>query len=163
MGGIAIGGVAIGGMSIGGVAFGGLGVGLLSISGASIGLFAVGGVSCGWAAIGGMAVGWLALGGAAIAWRAANGGLAIAHDFAIGGTVHAAHANDVAARDYFEQSRFFLTIEPVMMTIAAFVKDHPVAYNIGLFTCIFLSSIASWFMTYRRRKTDVLGTDKESK
>lgn len=79
---------ASGGIAAGGVALGGLALGGLTIGGAAVGILA----------FGGGAMGWSALGGAALAWKAAFGGLAMAHDYALGGTALAAHANDEAAR-----------------------------------------------------------------
>jgi len=62
------------------------------------------------------AIGIVAFGGGAIAWRAALGGLAVAHEYAEGGLAIANHANDLIARDYFENSRFF--------SVARFISEH---------------------------------------
>jgi hypothetical protein len=62
-------------------------------------------------AIGGMAVGLQAFGGCAIAWLAAHGGVALAHDFAIGAIAVARHANDAVAQDLFASSSFFQAVQ----------------------------------------------------
>ena len=62
------------------------------------------GLSLGLVAIGGLAAGLVALGGAAFGWAAALGGLAVAREFALGGTAMGAHANDAAAREFFQQA-----------------------------------------------------------
>jgi hypothetical protein len=87
--------LSVGGLALGtGVTFGGLGIGLVCLSGLSIGLLL---------ALGGLAIGYLAVGGAAIALKAAVGGLAVARDYALGGGAFARHANDSAARAFFQQ------------------------------------------------------------
>jgi hypothetical protein len=87
VGGFAAGGVAVGGMAVGALALGGLAVGGLSL--------------------GGLALGALSFGGAAFGWRAAQGGLAVARDFAEGGGAAAVHANDDLAASYFAAHPFF--------------------------------------------------------
>jgi hypothetical protein len=82
VGGVALGGIALGGLALGGLAFAGMAVGAV--------------------AFGGSATGVVALGGAAIAWHGALGGLAIAREYALGGVAIARHANDAAAREFFE-------------------------------------------------------------
>jgi hypothetical protein len=84
----------VGGLAVGTISFGGLAIGGLSLAGLSLGLVA----------IGGLAVGFLALGGAAVGWVAAVGGLAVAREFALGGAAIAEHANDEAAREFFQQA-----------------------------------------------------------
>jgi hypothetical protein len=106
--GIAKGWIAVGDIAFGVVfALGGLAFGGLSVGGLSIGILAFAGVSIGAWSVGGLALGAFALGGGAIAIWAANGGLAIAHEYAIGGLAIAAHANSDAARIYMESSQFF--------------------------------------------------------
>lgn len=102
MGGIAIGAVSVGAVSIGGVAAGGIAFG-----GFSVAVLALAGLAVGWAAIGGMAAGWLSYGGAAFGWKAAQGGLACANEFAVGGSAHAQHANDEAAKAFMEGHWFY--------------------------------------------------------
>jgi hypothetical protein len=78
----------------------------------------------GWA-LGGVAAGYSAYGGAALAWLASQGGCSIAHDFAVGGTVFAHHANDEAARLFFQTSTFFNQVT-TLMRYAIFVIWLPV-------------------------------------
>jgi len=94
----ASGAVAVGGISIGGAA-----VGLIAIGGVSAGLLAVGGLALGGLAMGGCAIGIVAAGAVAIGLIGAEGWLAVAREFALGGPALAQHANDAAAREYFGQ------------------------------------------------------------
>jgi hypothetical protein len=98
---------AFGAMAIAPISFGGFAFGLLTFGGFAIGGLSLGGFSLGPWAIGGMAVGWQAFGGCATAWLAAHGGVAIAHDFAIGGVALGRHANDTPAEAFIRDSRFF--------------------------------------------------------
>jgi zinc protease len=128
----AFGGVAVGGLSVGVFAFGGLAAGLVSIGGASFGIAAIGGLAVGglaWGgaaigalASGGLAVGWLAFGGAAFGWHAAKGGLAWAHDFAVGGSATAAHANDALAKKLVTDSSFFQLAQSTMQHAVPFLR-----------------------------------------
>jgi RNA polymerase sigma factor (sigma-70 family) len=88
---------AAGGVAVGGVALGGLSLGVVSIAGAAFGALALGG----WA------MGLLACGGGAVGWFAAFGGLAVAHDYALGGLAIAQHANDSVAREFLGDNGFF--------------------------------------------------------
>jgi hypothetical protein len=90
-----------------GVTFGGLGIGLLCLSGVSIGFVL---------ALGGLAIGYLAVGGGAFAVKAAVGGLAVARDYAIGGGAFARHANDAAARQFFQ--------EDLLLALGQLVMSH---------------------------------------
>lgn len=94
---------AAGAVAVGGISMGGATVGLISIGGASVGLLAVGGLALGGLALGGGAIGIMAAGGIATALIGAEGGLAVAREFALGGQALAQHANDAAAREYFGQ------------------------------------------------------------
>ena len=94
------------GITRGWIAIGGLSIGLLSFAGLALGVFS----------LGGGAIGIVASGGGAIAWQAALGGLAVAHEYAVGGLAIANHANDLIARNYFENSRFF--------SVARFILEH---------------------------------------
>ncbi len=78
----------------------------ISCGGLAVGIFSIGGAVTGMAAIGVVAVGGWAAGFTAVAWRAAWGWLAVAHDFASGGILRAAHADDVAAAAYFHANAF---------------------------------------------------------
>jgi len=82
-----VGGISLGGASVGLVALGGAGLGFVSIAGLAVGAYAAGGA----------AIGYVACGGAALAWHLAEGGMAVAHDYALGGAVQARHANDALA------------------------------------------------------------------
>jgi len=107
LGDMAIGGfLAVGGLAVGPVSFGGASLGLLSVGGAAAGVCALGGLGVGLWAVGGVAVGYLATGGCALAWEAAQGGLAVARGFALGGAAFAAHVNDAAAQDFMTHNVF---------------------------------------------------------
>ncbi|HEY7758376.1 MAG TPA: hypothetical protein VIA64_03070 [Burkholderiales bacterium] len=107
---IAIGDVAFGVLlSVGGIAFGGFAFG-----GMAIGVLSLGGLAVGALAVGGGAAGYLAAGGAAFAVKAALGGLAVARDYALGGGAVARHANDAAARGFFEEDLFADVARTVM-------------------------------------------------
>jgi len=54
-----------------------------------------------------MAVGWQAFGGCAMAWLAAHGGVAIAHNFAVGGFALGRYVNDAPAEAFIRDSHFF--------------------------------------------------------
>jgi hypothetical protein len=98
------------------VSFGGLTVGLFSIGGIVFGLLSMGAFSFGLLSFGGMAVGLWSLGGFALAWNGAEGGLAIARHFAVGGFAHAAQANTEVAQHYLNTSQIF--------QLAHFVNHH---------------------------------------
>src|SRR5262249_23275050 len=89
-------------LSIGGVA-----IGLMPWGGLALGLFAVGGFALGGWGFGGFALGWQAFGGCALALSGAVGGLAIAHDLALWGVAHSAHAHSELASQFFNATRFF--------------------------------------------------------
>jgi hypothetical protein len=98
---------AIGNLAIAPVSIGGLAIGLLSFGGCAVGVLSLGGLSFGIWSFGALALGWRVFGGFAIAWNAANGGIAVAHDFAVGSIAHALQANNEAARAYLRPSLFF--------------------------------------------------------
>jgi len=91
--GVATGWIALGDVAIG-ILFscGALAVGGISIGGLSLGALSIGGLALGLASLGGLSIGAFALGGVALGWYAAAGGLAIAHDYAVGGAAFAQHA-----------------------------------------------------------------------
>jgi RNA polymerase sigma factor (sigma-70 family) len=130
---------AYGGLAIAPISFGGLAVGLLTIGGFAIGLVTFGGFSLGPWAIGGMAAGWQAFGGCAIAWWGAQGGVAVAHDFALGVVALARHANDAAAREFFTNSGFFRTVQVAMCYV-------------GWLNLIFLFPLVLWWRHKKMRK-----------
>ena len=98
---------ALGNLAIAPVSIGGLAIGLLSFGGCAVGLLSLGGFSLGVWSFGALAFGWQVFGGCAIAWNAANGGIAIAHDFAVGSIAHALQANNDAARFNLQSNLFF--------------------------------------------------------
>ena len=98
---------AFGGLAIAPVCLGGCAVGLLALGGFGVGVFSFAGAAFGVWAVGGVATGYLASGGAALGWLGACGGVAVAHDFAVGGAAAAQHVNDDAARAFVQNSEFF--------------------------------------------------------
>ena len=106
-------GVAVGGLfAFGNVAIAPISVGALAIGGVAVGpyaagLLALGCFAVGLGAAGGIAEGWFAAGGLVVAGKAALGDLAVAREFAMGGTIHALHAGDAAARAFFQHALFF--------------------------------------------------------
>ena len=80
---------AFGGLAIAPISLGGLAAGVVTLGGLAVGLVAFGGFSLGVWAVGGMAAGWLAFGGSAVGWAGAQGGLALARDFAVGAAAFA--------------------------------------------------------------------------
>jgi hypothetical protein len=115
--------VAVGALAVAPIAWGGLAIGIVGLGGFGIGMLAFGGIAIGYAALGGAAIGYMAWGGMSLAWLAAFGGAPIAHDFAIGGQGLAAHVNDDAAREFFDQSFFFRHAGPffgIMITVSWF-------------------------------------------
>jgi len=98
---------AFGAIAVAPISFGGFAVGLLTLGGVAIGVVPFGGFSFGLYALGALAVGWHAFGGCAIAWTAADGAVAVARDFAVGGVALARHANDTVAEAFIHGSTFF--------------------------------------------------------
>jgi len=106
---------ASGNLAAGGIATGAVSVGFVSFGALAIGAIATGGAALGLGGLGGFAVGFLAAGGVAFGWKAAQGGIAVAHDIAVGGLVSGKHANDEVARAFVADSLFFKLGE-LMMT-----------------------------------------------
>jgi RNA polymerase sigma factor (sigma-70 family) len=98
---------ASGGIAVAPVSFGGIAIGLLPFGAIGMGLVSLGAISFGVWSFGALAVGWQVDAGLGIAWNAAMGGIAFAHDFAVGGIVHAAQANTEIAGQFCRQSWFF--------------------------------------------------------
>lgn len=98
---------ASGGIAIAPVSFGGIAIGLLPFGAISMGMFSIGAISLGVWAYGGLAIGWQVFCGVGVAWNAAVGGMAIAHDFALGSIAHAAQANTEIAKQFIQQNLFF--------------------------------------------------------
>ena len=108
IGNIACGGLfAFGGLALAPVSLGGGAAGLLALGVFGVGVFSFAGAAFGVWAVGGVAAGYLASGGAALGWLGACGGVAVAHDFAVGGAAAAQHVNDDAARAFVQNSEFF--------------------------------------------------------
>jgi RNA polymerase sigma factor (sigma-70 family) len=152
-GNIAIGGLAVGGVSCGLLSLGGLACGLFPIGGFAVGVFPFAGFAAGWRAVGGLACGWWAVGGAAIAWQAANGGkggLAWAHDYAVGQHAFATHANDEAAKAFLRDHAFFDSIERMLATMAPFFNGPWFVMGVVAFTVLLPLSL--WLVGYRRRR-----------
>jgi len=98
---------AFGAVAIAPISFGGLSAGLLTLGGFAVGVVALGGFSLGLWALGGMAVGWQAFGACAAGWQAAQGGVALARDFAVGPVALAQHANNDTAKAFIQNGAFF--------------------------------------------------------
>ena len=114
---VSFGGVAVGGVAIGGVALGGVALGALT-------------VGC-WAA-GAAALGCFAAGDSVMAWVAARGEVAVAHDYAQGTAVAAAHANDALAYHFFRHDFFFqhLWVTPVIFGLFGFAMTVGMAFRL---------------------------------
>jgi RNA polymerase sigma factor (sigma-70 family) len=98
----AFGGIAVAPFSIGLCA-----VGLLPFGAIAFGLLTLGGFGAGVWTFGALAIGWQAFGCCAVGWNVAVGGVALAHDFALGGIAHAAQANNAIAREFVGTNLFF--------------------------------------------------------
>ena len=98
---------ASGGIAVAPFTFGGIAIGILPFGAVALGIFPIGAVALGVWAYGGLAFGWQIFCGAGVAWSAARGGMAMAHDFAVGGIVHAAQANTEIAKQFFLKNPFF--------------------------------------------------------
>jgi hypothetical protein len=109
---------ASGNLAIAPVSIGASAIGLLSFGGCAVGLISLGGVSVGLWSFGALAFGWQAFGACAIAWNAANGGLAVARNFAFGNVAHALQANNSTAASYFQGDLFFHHPRRLMLYLA---------------------------------------------
>ncbi len=104
----AIGGLfAFGGIAIAPISIGGWAIGLLPFGGCAMGLLALGGLALGYWSFGSVGVGWLSFSAGAVAWKAACGGIALAHDYAMGGYAEALQANSEVAKQFVYSQRFF--------------------------------------------------------
>jgi len=101
-----------GGIAVGGIAMGGMSLGVLAMGGACLGVLAFGGLAVGGLSLGGVAVGMVAVGGLALGLVAAQGGLAIAQGFALGGQAFAMQANSPAAREFFAKFKWLDMTRP---------------------------------------------------
>ena len=136
---IAIGHVAYGALfahglvfAAGPVSFGGMAVGLVAIGGVALGGVALGAMTVGCWAAGAAALGCFAVGDSAMAWVAAQGEMAVAHDYAQGTTVAAAHANDAVAHAFFRHHFFFqnLWITPVIFGLFGLAMTVGMAFRL---------------------------------
>jgi len=108
VGNYAVGGLlAFGGVAVAPVSVGFLTFGLVPFGGIAFGVLALGGFAAGVWSFGALAIGWESVGVCALAWKAAAGGLAAAHDFALGHIARAAVANQDGAKQFADSSRFF--------------------------------------------------------
>jgi len=98
---------SFGAVAIAPISFDGFAVGLLTLGGFAVGLVPFGGFSLGFWALGGMAAGWQAFGACAVGWQAAEGGVAVAREFAVGPVALARHANNDAATTFIQNGAFF--------------------------------------------------------
>ena len=114
---------ASGGIAVAPIAFGGIGIGILPFSAIALGVFPLGAIALGGWANGGLAFGWQIFCGVGAAWNAAEGGIAFARDFAVGGIAHAAQANTELARQFIGQGLFF--------RIGYFLSDHNLLLNLA--------------------------------
>jgi RNA polymerase sigma factor (sigma-70 family) len=96
-GGLAIAPIAVGGFALGGIVFGGFAGGLLCYAGFGFGAWVIGGLASGLMAVGGCVSGWIA----------ALGGIAVSHQFAVGGVALGPHANDATANAFIQGTPFF--------------------------------------------------------
>jgi RNA polymerase sigma factor (sigma-70 family) len=97
---------AFGALAIAPLSIGAMALGLLSFGGLAIGVSCWGGIGIGVWTIGGCALGWIAYGGCAVAWHMAEGGLAVAREFALGEAAVAIHANDATAKAAMNPNTF---------------------------------------------------------
>jgi hypothetical protein len=104
---------AAGGIAVAPICFGGIGIGIVSYSAVALGIISSGPVCLGVWAYGALAIGWQVVCSCGLAWNAVTGGVAIAHDFAIGGIAHAAQANTEIARQFILQAPYFRAAQVV--------------------------------------------------
>jgi hypothetical protein len=133
---------ASGGIAVAPVSFGGIAIGLLPFGAIGAGLVSLGAMSLGVWAFGGLAAGWQVFCGCGVAWNAAMGGLAFAHDYALGGIAHAAQANTEIARQFIQNNLFF--------RCAKIVSDH--SFWLILFSMIPVTLMSRVVSRARRRR-----------
>jgi hypothetical protein len=97
---------ASGGIAIAPFSFGGIAIGLVPFGALTLGAFSLGAISLGIWSFGGMAMGMQTAGAVGIGWESAQGGLVMAHNFAIGDIAHAIQANNDYATQFFRQDPF---------------------------------------------------------
>jgi RNA polymerase sigma factor (sigma-70 family) len=94
---------ALGALAAGGVSVGSVSVGIVAVGGVSVGLVSLGSVAFGVLVLGSVAAGVIVFGAFSIGWTCALGGVAVAHDVALGGLAIGDHANDSVAQSFAEQ------------------------------------------------------------
>ena len=109
---------ASGSFALAPVCIGASAIGLVSFGGCAVGLISLGGLSLGVWAFGALTVGWQAFGACALAWNGAQAGIALAHDFAVGGIARAMQANNAVAHVHFQQNPFFGAPRQLLRTLA---------------------------------------------
>jgi RNA polymerase sigma factor (sigma-70 family) len=115
IGDVAFGGIfAFGSIAVAPISLGGWAIGLLPFGGCAMGLVAIGGFALGWYALGAIGAGWLSFSAAAMAWKAAMGGVAVAHDYALGGYAQAFEANTKIAKEFITHHTFFRTAQAML-------------------------------------------------
>ncbi|MCW5553646.1 MAG: sigma-70 family RNA polymerase sigma factor [Verrucomicrobiae bacterium] len=108
VGNVAIGGLfAFGGIVVAPLSIGFCALGLMPFGAISLGLIALGASAAGVWAFGAVAVGWQAFGEWAVGWNAAAGGVALAHDFALGRIARAAQVNRDIVWEFMKGNPFF--------------------------------------------------------
>ena len=84
-------------------------------------------------------------------WRSRK----FARDYAVGGTANALHANDEAAKQFVESSRFFQSAESIMDGLSAMGSwGFPVIALLSLLPVAF-----TMLLGFRRRKDDNAALD----
>jgi len=145
---IAVGNVAVGGL----FAFGGIVVapfsigfcalGVVPFGAIAIGLIALGASAAGVWAFGAVAVGWQAFGEWAVGWNAAAGGVALAHDFALGRIARAAQVNRDIVWEFMKSNPFF------------HYAMHLVNYSAWLNVLWVVPLVVQWRIIARKRRRD---------
>lgn len=137
------GGIAVAPFSLGGIA-----IGLVPFGGIAMGLFSLGAISLGVCAYGGLALGWQVFCGCGAGWNAAAGGIAVAHDYAVGGVARALEANTSAARSFVENNLFFQAAQTL--------NNHGLLMMMAWVVPVTLSSWVAARARRRREQTNVI-------
>ncbi len=131
---------AFGGIAVAPIAIGGLAVGLFSFGGFALAPLALGGFAVGIWATGGMAFGVESFAACAVGWHTAVGGVAVAHNFALGGVAYAAEANNSTAWQIVRANPFFR----VGMTVLPYI---------AWFNVIWILPLYVWWRVVAKRPT----------
>ncbi len=137
---------AFGGVAVAPVSIGFCAVGLVSFGGLALGLLALGGIGLGVWSFGGLVIGWQAWGACAIAWNAAAGGIALAHDFALGGIAYGGPAGREVAKAFIHSSLFFRCAHAV------------INYTVWLNLLWVVPLLIQWRIVARSRRRAEVGT-----